>query len=35
MLSVAQSVLGGQTDARSALTTLQNAIKSTLPQLNS
>jgi multiple sugar transport system substrate-binding protein len=35
MLSFAQSVLGGQTTAKEALTTLQNAIKSNLQQLNS
>ncbi len=32
MLNFAQAVLGGQTDAKSALTTLQNAIKSNLQQ---
>ena len=34
MLSFAQSVLGGQTTAKEALTTLQNAIKSNLQQIN-
>jgi len=32
MLNFAQSVLGGQTDAKSALTTLQNAVKANLQQ---
>ncbi len=34
MINFAQEIFGGNTDARSALTTLQNAIKSNLQQLN-